>query len=115
MSPSPVSLGGAGREGNWVTLTNDSHDKAQTEVAGIWPLRMFECHSSGVQACVRSCERLFKLTHQISSVSLSQVVWVLQSQAGSMPGVPQGSLLSPTKKMAIMEVQMQRFKFIRLF
>lgn len=35
MSPSLVSLGGAGQDGNWVTLTNDSHDKAQTEVAGI--------------------------------------------------------------------------------
>lgn len=35
MSPSPFFLGGAGQEGNWVTLTNDSHDKSQTEVAGM--------------------------------------------------------------------------------
>lgn len=35
MSPSTVSLGGAGQEGNWVTLTNDSQGKAPTEVAGI--------------------------------------------------------------------------------
>lgn len=48
---------------NWLTLTNDSHVNVLTEVARIWPLRMFECHSSGVRASVRLCERLFQLTH----------------------------------------------------
>lgn len=37
MSPSPVSLGGAGQEGNWVTLTNDS-DRGGWDVttADVW-------------------------------------------------------------------------------
>lgn len=94
MSPSPVSLGGAGQEGNWVTLTNDSRGKAQTEVARIWPLRMFECHSFGVCARARGCSS-WLIRSQV--YPFPRFLWVLQSQAGSKPGVPQGSLLSPSK------------------
>lgn len=83
--------------GNWVTLTNDSHGTAPTEVAGIWPLRMFECHSSAwEQVCARAtgCSS-WLIRSQV--YSFPRLLWVLHSQAGSMPGVPQGSLFSPSK------------------